>query len=144
QSGNRFPLNELAHEPRRPLRHRRQTIAVRNAIEHKHRIVVAQNSARPSRSTPGFVFANSLETATRCRTGRFLPGTMTLPRKHWASGPREALTFVWSGNSIRNEPPSATAADNAPISESPPIIESKWAVAEVWSPFLGSRTARSR
>src|SRR6185437_15459810 len=104
-----------------------------------HKIVRA-----PSRSVPGFVFANSAETATMCRTGRFLPGTMPLPRKHWASGPREALAFVWSGNSIRNEPPSATAADNAPISESPPIIESKWAVAEVWSPFLGSRTARSR
>jgi len=34
----------------------------------------------PSRSAPGFVLANSADTATKCRAGRFLPGTPTLPK----------------------------------------------------------------
>src|SRR6266700_2782025 len=43
QRGNRFSLIEFAHEPRRPLRHHRKTVSRSNAIEHKHRIVIAQN-----------------------------------------------------------------------------------------------------
>src|SRR5260370_28302301 len=46
-----------------------------NAGSSLHRMVRA-----PSRSAPGFVLANSADTATKGRTGRFLPGTITLPR----------------------------------------------------------------
>ncbi len=66
----------------------------------------------PSRSAPGLVFTISSERATRWRSGRFRPGTATLPRKHFALGPRVATTLRPRGICSLKTAPSMTAADN--------------------------------
>jgi len=117
----------------RPYRH--ATRYSTNTGSSSHGMVLA-----PSRSAPDFVLANSADTATKCRAGSFLPGTATLPRKHWALRPREAAMRVRPESWIWNDAPPVTVAHKAPISASPPTIETKWKAAWPFSSLEGSRT----
>jgi hypothetical protein len=106
-------------EPAGPLRHDWQSKPLRDAVQHERRIVITQDGSPASGSAPGRVLASSAETATRWRIG-LRPAIVIVPRKHWASSPRLAVSGLMPGASTVKWFCSITAAQMAPTSESPP------------------------
>src|SRR5208283_4351266 len=87
------------------------------------------------------VSATSCEQLTRCRSGRFRPGTTIEPRKHSGFSPSETMLSAPKGSMTVNESPFANAAAKAPISTSPPTTETRWALP-CSSPTKASRNTR--